>query len=40
MHARMRLEGNGREFAKEIVGYEGRERVIMKAKKRERNIHN
>ena len=38
MHARMRLEGNGREVTREIGGYGGRERVRKKATKRERNI--
>ena len=40
MHARIRLKGNGREVAREIAGYGGRERVRMKVTKRERNINN
>ena len=39
MHARLRLEENGREIAREIAGYGGRERVRMKATKREKIIH-
>ena len=39
MHARLRLEENGREIAEEIASYGGRERVRMKATKRERIIH-
>ena len=39
MHARLRLEENGRETAREIRGYGGRERVRMKVTKRERISH-
>ena len=39
MHARLRLEENGREIAGEIASYGGKERVRIKATKRERIIH-